>query len=609
MCGFAGFYGKGSYDRENVIDAMGEKIKHRGPDSDGVFVDENVAFSFRRLSIIDLTCGDQPMVSQDNRYVMVFNGEIYNYKELREMLIKEHGCTFRTNSDTEVLLQTYITFKEKTAEKLRGMFAFVVYDKEEKTLYGARDPFGIKPLYYARMNNHLLFGSEIKAFLAHPAFSKKVNKEALKMYLVFQYSPLVETIFNDVYKLTQGHYFTYDGENFKTVKYFDAGFDISYHDEEETRKKIFDAVDESVKFHLRSDVEVGSFLSGGIDSSYICTMAKPDKTFSVGFESIGFDETEDAKKLCEILGIENRKKEISPDDFFNAIPKVQYHSDEPHANLSAVPLYFLSKIAAEDVKVVLSGEGADELFAGYDNYKRSLSGDFYKSVVPASMRKKIGNHYKNMKGRGINFLKRNALNLEDGYIGQAFIMDNETADALLTKDYKSDIRYQDVTAPYFKEAKDLDTIHKKMYLDMHLWLPNDILLKADKMTMAHSLELRVPYLDKNVFDISRRIDSNLLIDKNNITKKVFREASSKVLPKAWATRKKKGFPVPIRQWLWEEKYYNRFKKMFEKDFAKEFFNVNLLMYWLNEHREKKMNHQRKLYTVYAFLVWYEQFFE
>ena len=534
--------------------------------------------------------------------------------------------------------------------------------KKKKPLYGARDPFGIKPLYYARMNNHLLFGSEIKAFLAHPAFSKKVNKEALKMYLVFQYSPLVETIFNDVYKLNQGHYFTYDGENFKTVKYFDAGFDISYHDEEETRKKIFDAVDESVKFHLRSDVEVGSFLSGGIDSSYICTMAKPDKTFSVGFESIGFDETEDAKKLCEILGIENRKKEISPDDFFNAIPKVQYHSDEPHANLSAVPLYFLSKIAAEDVKVVLSGEGADELFAGYDTYKRSLSGDFYKRVVPASMRKKIGNHYKNMKGRGINFLKRNALNLEDGYIGQAFIMDNETADALLTKDYKSDIRYQDVTAPYFKEAKNLDTIHKKMYLDMHLWLPNDILLKADKMTMAHSLELRVPYLDKNVFDISRRIDSNLLIDKkmyldmhlwlpndillkadkmtmahslelrvpyldknvfdisrridsnllidkNNITKKVFREASSKVLPEAWATRKKKGFPVPIRQWLWEEKYYNRFKKMFEKDFAKEFFNVKLLMYWLNEHREKKMNHQRKLYTVYAFLVWYEQFFE
>lgn len=610
MCGFAGFYGDGTYDRHEIIEKMGERIKHRGPDSDGIFMDENVAFSFRRLSIIDLALGNQPMISDDGRYVLIFNGEIYNYREIREILTRDYNIKFKTSSDTEVLLKSYIIFKEKTASYLRGMFAFVVYDKVEKTLYGARDPFGIKPFYYAIMNDHLLFSSEIKSFLMHPSFDKKINKEALKMYLVFQYSPLKETIFNNVYKLLPGHYFTYDGKDFKEKEYFDISYESVYKDKNKTKKKIIDVTYDSVKFHLRSDVEVGSFLSGGIDSSLIAALSKPDKTFSVGFSSEhnNFDETSYAKKLSDILSINNKIKMITSDEFFSVLPKVQYHSDEPHANLSSVPLYFLSKMASKDVKVVLSGEGADELFAGYDTYKSSKSGDIYKSLIPKSIREKIGKHYKDRAGKGINFLKRNARNLEDSYIGQAFIMDNETADLLLSPDYKADIFYQDVTRPYYKKAKDLDTLHKKMYLDMKLWLPNDILLKADKMTMASSLELRVPYLDKEVFDVSRKINSSLLVDRNNITKKVFREASEGIIPKEWSQRKKKGFPVPIREWLWEDRYYNLFKDMFNKDFSKEIFNVNLLMKWLFEHKTKKMNHQRKLYTVYAFLVWYEEFF-
>ncbi len=607
MCGFAGFFGSGDYDRETVVTAMSEKIRHRGPDADGTFVDDHVALGFRRLSIIDLALGMQPMHSADGRYVICFNGEIYNYKDIRKVLIKKHGAVFQTNSDTEVLLQTYIYYGERTASLLRGMFAFVIYDKEKHTLYGARDAFGIKPFYYARMEDTLLFGSEIKAFLPHPAFKKEVNKEALKMYLIFQYSPMEECLFKNVYKLQPGTYFTYDGSTFETKTYFNAGFRPVERPVEETAEGILEEVKKSVDYHLIADVEVGSFLSGGVDSSFIATLARPDKTYSVGFEVDDFDESLDAKALCDQLGMKNRRREITADEFFDALPAVQYQSDEPHANLSAVPLYFLSEMAAEDLKVVLSGEGADEFFGGYETYHGSKSGDLYKKLMPKGLRRKIGKAIGDKDHRGLNFFKRNALNLEDAYIGQAFIMDNDQANDLLTEDYKSDLTYQDVTRPYYEQAKGMDDLHKKMFLDMHLWLPNDILLKADKMTMAHSLELRVPYLDRKVWDFAKTMTSDQLLDDHQ-TKTTFRKSTESVLPEDWVKRKKKGFPVPIRQWLWEEKYAARFREMFDQPFAAEFFDTDQLKRWLEEHQEKKANHQRKLYTVYAFLLWYKAYF-
>ena len=607
MCGFSGYYGTGDYDREQVVRKMSEKIAHRGPDGDGVFVDDYVALGHRRLSIIDLEYGIQPMYSADGRYVIVFNGEIYNYKDIQKKLKKDHGVTFRTNSDTEALLQTYQIYGEKTASLLRGMFAFVIYDRQEHKIYGARDAFGIKPFYYAKMKDTLLFGSEIKSFLPHPAFRKEVNREALKMYLIFQYSPMKETLFRNVYKLEPGTYFTYDGERMKTEQYFNASFRPKDLTEEEAAEGIFREVENSVKYHLIADVEVGSFLSGGVDSSFIATMARPDKTYSVGFKTDGFDESMDAKALCDILKIKNKRREITADEFFDALPAVQYQSDEPHANLSAVPLYFLSEMAAEDLKVVLSGEGADEFFGGYETYHGSKSGDVYKKLVPKKLRGWVGRKIGDRDHRGLNFFKRNALNLEDSYIGQAFIMDNEQANELLQEDYRSSITYQDVTRPYFEKVKNKDELHKKMYLDMHLWLPNDILLKADKMTMAHSLELRVPYLDRKVWSYARTLPSNLLIDDHQ-TKTVFRKSSDKVLPEEWVKRKKKGFPVPIRQWLWEEKYAAKFREMFQQPFASEFFHTEILLQWLKDHQEKKANNQRKLYTVYAFLLWYKAYF-
>lgn len=608
MCGFAGYFGTGEFNRQEIIDQMGEAIAHRGPDSDGSYVDDYVALGFRRLSIIDLEGGTQPIHSQDGKYVIIFNGEIYNYQEIRKELIEKHGCTFQTNSDTEVILQAYQIYGKETASMLRGMFAFVIYDKEAHTLYGARDYFGIKPFYYAQMNGSLLFGSEIKSFLKHPHFHKEVNKEALKMYLIFQYTPLAETMFKGVFKLKPGTYFTYDGKNFETTEYFNPSYDVQKRSFDDTVEKISDTIQNSVDYHQISDVEVGAFLSGGVDSSYIVSSAKPMKTYSVGFDVNGFDETVYSKELCDILHITNEKKKISADEFFDILPEIQYHSDEPHANLSAVPLYYLAQLASKDVHVVLSGEGADEFFGGYETYKSSTSGDLYRKVVPSSLRKKIGDWAKGKPDkRGLNFLKRNALNLEDGYIGQAFIMDNDEANDILSPAYKSDLTYQDVTRPYFEQVKDLDDLHKKLYLDMHLWLPNDILLKADKMTMAHSLELRVPYLDKEVWNLARTIDSSYCIEKEE-TKKAFRTSALSHIPMDWAKRKKMGFPVPLRVWLREDKYYNRVKEMFEKDFVSEFFDQKLLLTWLDEHKNNHRNYQRKIYTVYSFLLWYEQYF-
>lgn len=608
MCGFTGFFGEGDFQREEVIHKMNERIAHRGPDGEGFFVDDNIALGFRRLAIIDLEGGAQPMHSADGRYVIVFNGEIYNYMELKAKLVEKHGCTFHTNSDTEVILQLYSIYGVKTASMLRGMFAFVIYDKEEHRMYGARDYFGIKPFYYAHMRGNLLFGSEIKSFLLHPYFKKKVNRDALKMYLIFQYSPLRETMFQGVYKLEPGSYMTYEGNLLTISKYFEPEYGKKTRSYEMSKALLRKTLQDSVSHHQISDVEVGAFLSGGVDSSYVTALASPKKTYSVGFEAQGFDETSLSKKLCDALRISNKRKKITADEFFQAVPKVQYQSDEPHANLSAVPLYYLSELAAKDVKVVLSGEGADELFGGYDTYSPCFLGRVYQKIVPTDLRKRIGKWAGSMQPRrGLNFLKRNALDLEERYIGQAFIMNNEEANRLLAPAYRSPLRYQDVTHPYFDCVKNEDELHKKLYLDMHLWLPNDILLKADKMTMAHSLELRVPYLDKKVWELARTLDTSLMTD-HKTNKKVFRSAARQVLPQEYAFRRKKGFPVPIRMWLRKDKYYQIVKEMFEREFVKEFFNRSILLQLLEEHKRGIANHQRKIYTVYAFLVWYEQYF-
>lgn len=609
MCGFAGYFDTDNvtYDRGDVIDRMGELIAHRGPDSDGRFVDEHVALGFRRLSIIDLEGGHQPIVTEDGRYVIVFNGEIYNYRELRKELIDAHGCTFMTNSDTEVVLKTYSVYGNETASRLRGMFAFVIYDTCRHTLYGARDYFGIKPFYYGRFGSAFLFGSEIKSFLAHPAFKKEVNPAALKMYLEFQYNPLEETLFKGVFKLTPGHYFTYEDGKFEATRYFKPTYDPKSRSFDNAVKLIEETVSSSVVYHQIADVEVGAFLSGGVDSSYIVSDAMPMKTYSVGFKVEGFDETGLAEDLCKILKITHKKKEITPDEFFEALPSVQYHSDEPHANLSAVPLFYLSDLAARDVKVVLSGEGADEFFGGYDWYIQSSASKAYKKL-PLGVRKFFAKTLGKIPQRHVKkFFTSNAERVEDTYIGQAFIMNDAEANRILADKYKSSLSFKDVTRPYFDEVKGCDDLTKKLYLDMNLWLPHDILLKADKMTMAHSLELRVPYLDREVWSVARSLTSAQKM-KGRHTKRAFRQAALSKIPPNWAHRKKAGFMVPFRVWIKNEKYASFVRDMFSKDFTSEFFDVDALGRLLDDHVAGRANNAREIYTVLSFLLWYEQYF-
>ena len=548
------------------------------------------------------------MTNEDDSMIITFNGEIYNFKEIKEDLIKK-GHTFKTNADTEVILHGYEEYKEKILDKLRGMFAFAIWDKNNQKLFCARDHFGQKPFYYGLFNDTFMYASEIKSLLYHPDFKKEVNKEALKPYLTFQTSVLDETFFKGVYKLRPGHYLTYDFKTKKleTKKYYNINFKPKEQDFDKLVEKIDDTITKSIDYHIISDVPVGAYLSGGIDSSYVVSYLKPDKTFSVGFDYKNFNEVPMAKDLSDMLNIQNKNELINSDDFFESIDKVQYYADEPTANLSAVPLYFLSKLASKDVKVVLSGEGADELFGGYTSYDEDIKLKKYRKL-PFFIRKALKTIVSPLPSfHGKNFLTKGGSKIEDYYVGNAFIFNNKEANKILSDKYKSDLTYQEITKPYFDKVANEDDLTKMQYLDMYFWLPNDILLKADKMSMANSLELRVPILDKEVFSLAKTIPTKYKLS-HNTTKYILRKAASKRIPEAWYKRRKKGFPVPIIKWFREEKYYNIVKEIFEEDFTKEFFDQKLLIKMLNEHYTSKKNHCRKLWTVFVYLVWYKTFF-
>ncbi len=607
MCGFVGFCSKDVKDK-NVIKEMNNQIIHRGPDSDGYYFDKDVNFGFRRLSIIDLHEGSQPILNESGDTAIIFNGEIYNYQELREDLVAK-GYKFKTHTDTEVILHGYEEYGEEgILAKLRGMFAFTIWDSKKEKLFGARDHFGIKPYYYALLDGDLLFGSEVKSFLKYPKFKKEVNEKALKHYLVFQYNPLEETFFKGVKKLRPGHYYIYENGKMEIKTYYNLTLDYKDMTFDEAVGKIEKEVEESVKYHKISDVEVGSFLSGGVDSSYVVATALPDKTFSVGFDNKGFNETMYAKELSDSLGIKNFAKLITPDEFFEGINKVQYYSDEPHANLSSVPLYFLSKLASEQVKVVLSGEGADELFAGYNDYADALPQRMYRKL-PFSLRHKLYLKYKDRKHfRGQTIILKYGQKVEDRYIGPAEIMSDELANSLVTSKYKNSETSRGLTKKYYDEVKNMDDVSKRLYLDMKMWIVEDILLKADKMTMANSIELRVPLLDKKMWELARTIPVRHKVH-NEITKYAFRRAAKNKLPEDWAKRRKLGFVVPFVLWIKEEKYYKMVKEVFNKDFVSEFFDKDKINKLLDDHFNGITNNGRKVYTIYTFLKWYEIYFE
>ena len=606
MCGFAGFTGHLD-NGEEVLTNMMNRIIHRGPDSAGQHIDGKAYMGFRRLSIIDLDNGSQPMYNEDKKIVITFNGEIYNHQELRAELI-EKGHIFANNSDTEVLIHAYEEYGEDMLNKLRGMFAFVIWDSEKETLFGARDFFGIKPFYYAVVDGNLVYGSEIKSILEYPGYKKELNETALENYLTFQYSVLDETFFKGIYKLMPSHCLTFHKGELKVKRYWEPTFEADNNVSLDTLiQEIDDAMHDSVEHHKISDVEVGSFLSSGVDSSYVAAIFNGDKTFTVGFDYEKYNEIDYAKSLSEKIKIDNYSKLVSSQEYWAAIPKIQYHMDEPLADPAAIALYFVSQTAAKHVKVALSGEGADEFFGGYNIYREphDLAG-FQK--LPLGLRKALAKCASALPFRfkGKNFLIRASKPVEERFIGNAFMFNEKERNKVL-KHPTGKYNHTELTKPFYDKVKDKDDVTKMQYIDINFWLIGDILLKADKMSMAHSLEVRVPFLDRKVFDVARTIPTKYKVNKQN-TKYAMRMAAHKYLPDMVAEKKKLGFPVPIRIWLKDEKYYNIIKKAFNSEAANKYFNTSELMKYLDDHKAGKADNSRKIWTVYMFLVWYEDFF-
>lgn len=603
MCGIVGLVTK--KEKENTIKLMNDRIKHRGPDGDGYFIDGDVALGHRRLSIIDLSSGDQPMFNEDGSVVTVFNGEIYNYQELKEELIAL-GHDFKTKSDTEVLVHGYEEWHTDLPKHLRGMFAFAIYDKNKNEVFLARDNFGIKPLYFAKMNDTFMFASEIKAFLDVPDFEKVFNESILETYLEFSFVPTNETFFKGVHRLDAGCSLLYKDGEIKLNKYFKLDFKEENMSFEDAVKNISDVMKDSVEKHLIADVEVGSFLSSGIDSSYIVSLAKPDKTYTVGYENKKYDETMYAKDLAEKLGIKNESKIITKEEYLENISKIMYHLDEPTSDPAAISLYFVAKLASKDLKVVLSGEGADEFFGGYNYYREEVDYKFYNKL-PYCLRHIIGKVASIFpEGRGFNFLVRRGEKLENSYIGVNRNFSSKMAKKVLKNNYE--LKAIDVTKDVYNEFKNYSNIDKMQAIDINFWLMKDILLKADRMTMASSIEGRVPFIDKEVFKVASHLPFDYKVTKEN-TKVALRAAAKEVIPTEAYKKKKLGFPVPVREWIKEGDFKEEVEKTLNSDVANKYFNTKIINKMFEEHINGKKDNYRKIWTIYTFIKWYQVFFE
>lgn len=610
MCGICGFTGQIAQG-ESVVRVMAEKITHRGPDSSGFYIDDQIAMGFRRLSIIDISStGDQPIYNEDKTLVLTFNGEIYNYRPLREEL-KQLGHVFQTNTDSEVLIHGYEQWGEELLNRLRGMFGFAIYDTRDHSLFIARDFFGIKPMHYTTVDGHFVYGSEIKSILEFPGFEKKLNLDTLNNYLSFQYAVPPQTFFEGLYCLPPAHFLRFKDGKIETKRYWDPMFapdeDMEEEDAVDAIEKVFE---ESINLHkTSSDVEVGCFLSSGVDSSYVSTYFSGQKTFTVGFDyGEKYNEISWAKNLSEKINVEHHYKVISSDEFWGNIKKVQYHMDQPLADPSCIALYFVSKIASEYVKVVLSGEGADELFGGYTIYNEPNSLRGYRKL-PRGLRTAIRKMVQAMPFafKGKNFLIRGSYNEEELFYGNARMFSVDEKRRLL-KDSSLATHPKTITHAYYEHTQGQDDITRRQYLDINLWMVGDILLKADRMSMANSLELRVPFLDKEVFAVASKIPAHLRV-RDGQTKYAMRQAARRHLPEATAQKRKLGFPVPTRVWLKEEKYYNIVKNAFTGEAAQKFFNTDVLLKYLDEHFNGKADHSRRIWTVFIFLVWYNIYFE
>ncbi len=625
MCGLLGLVAAGgdAAGHTGAVAAAATCQRHRGPDETEAWHDDDVVFGFNRLSIIDLAHSHQPLhwgpPGQPGRYTLVFNGEIYNYVELREQLRRDHGVHFATEGDTEVVVAAYHHLGPEAVRRLRGMFAFLIWDAHDRVMFGARDPFGIKPLFVARGPRGVALASEKKSLLAlAPALGLDcgVDHRALQHYLTLQYVPEPATLHAGIRRIESGTSFTLaPGGEPAARRYFHPEFRPqpvrSAADSARLHDEITAVMRDSVSKHMRADVTVGAFLSGGIDSTAIAALAKehnPDlMTFTTGFEREGYSEVDVAAESAAAIGVEHVTRTVSPQEMADVMPLIVWYLDDPVADPALVPLWFIAREARAHVKVVLSGEGADELFGGYTIYREPLSLAAFEKV-PGGLRRALGRLSARIPEgvRGKDLLRRGSLSLEQRYYGNARIFRDDQLRRVLTG-FDPAVSHADVTAVPYSQSAGWDPVARMQHVDLFTWLRGDILVKADKMTMANSLELRVPFLDPEVFRVASSIPVEEKITSET-TKHALRRALRNIVPAHVLDRRKLGFPVPIRHWLRDE-LYGWARRIITESGTGEFLDIGAVLRMLDEHREGSLDHSRRIWALLVFMLWHGIFVE
>lgn len=584
--------------------------KHHESDYEGYFNDDHLALAFRGSDTNLIEDWQQPFQFGDDRYCLVFNGEIYNDMILRKQL-ESAGYRFETSTMVEVIANLFLKRGVAAFSELRGMFSILVWDRTERKIYGARDRFGIKPLYIMESEAETVFTTD-KKLITYSNEIETINQKALQDYLTYQYVPEPMTLTDGIYKVKPGHYFMKKiGEPLQFHRYFHAKFKPVKTERTQMMHAIRETLVDAVNVHMDHDQPIGSFLSGGVDSSLIAAIAKevkPDiKTFSVGFADDEYSEIEAAKRAADQLQVENISYIITPEEYIEKVPEIMWHMGDPLADPSCVPLYFAAREARKHVKAVLSGEGADELFGGYNIYREPEALKLFK-VLPESINNilyRVSNIFpEGMRGK--SFLERGTTPLKERYIGNAKMFDEDEKEQLL-KAYDTNISYQLITEDLYRNVTGDHDVHKMQYIDINTWLPGDILLKAEKMTQAHSLELRVPFLDKEVFQIAKHLPVHEKIGQGT-TKLILREAFKGVIPDEILYRKKLGFPVPMKHWLKRE-LYSWARQLIINSPTDYIVNKAPILHLLEKHRQNKGDHARKIWTILMFMVWHQIYIE
>ncbi len=604
-------------DRVGQVAAGMRCARHRGPDEAGTWNDDDVVFGFNRLSIIDLEHSHQPLrwgpPESPDRYALVFNGEIYNYLELRAELTSSYGATFRTEGDGEAIVAGFHHWGAAAVSRLRGMFSFLIWDTELRLLFGARDPFGIKPLFTAVTAAGIAFSSEQKGLreLTGPAV---VDETALQQYLVLQYVPEPSCMDAAIRRVESGTHFTLaPGAELRTERYFHPTFlpsrVVGKGAETALYQRIAEVLDDSVRAHMRADVTVGSFLSGGIDSTAIAALARRYNpqlmTFTTGFDRSGYSEVDVAAESAAAIGVRHVVRTVSEQELTETLPLIVWYLDEPVADPALVPLYFVANEARKHVKVVLSGEGADELFGGYNIYREPAS-LAPLTALPDRFRRGLAAVGAALPHgfRGKDMLRRGAIDLEERYYGNARIFRDDQLPPVL-RTYSPDRSIRDVTDPIYARSLGSDPISRMQHVDLFTWLRGDILVKADKMTMANSLELRVPFLDPRVFDVARTVPPGYRVQGRS-TKVALRRAMELIVPPHVLHRKKLGFPVPIRHFL-AEGSYDWAREIITSSHTERYIDPAAVVSLLDAHRAGQGDYSRPIWTVLVFQLWHEIF--